>query len=230
MTAHLVLIDGLPGSGKSSLARALGEGLPGANVYFENYGPRNPLHGFPVEDDVAEFAAIYEHSPEEVAERCEAAWSTFAATAAPGLHVVESHPFQSAVRLLLQMDAERPLFRRFMEAVEAVSVPLAPRLLLLRSPNGIEDFGEVMDARGDEWAAAISLFVERTPWARNRGLVGSEATFGFMHDYAEILDDLLAVSKLPRLEIAGGRDFGPDSVSRAIQWVDFTATGFDIGP
>jgi len=212
---RLILIDGLPGSGKTTLALALGEKIPNAKVLLENRG-ENPLHAVPAEEDVAEFGAIYDFSVEQFAELSLQAWRRFVESANLRTYIAESYPFQSGVRLLLQMDADRSLIWNYFAAIEEIVTPLDPLLIFLRLRDPGDDLRTVSELRGAEWHAAVRSFVGRTTWARNRLLTGDEAIWQFVSAYAALVDELLADSAIPRLELEGGAKFGPSTIQSAL--------------
>src|SRR5262245_38513787 len=111
---QVLFIDGLPGSGKSTAAEAVGRHLPHSRVFLEST-PHHPLLVAIPDRMGAAFADIHEiHS-----------WDSFAATAlaklesfletvgCDALYVFESHPIQSTVRVLFQLDAPHTTIFQF---------------------------------------------------------------------------------------------------------------------
>ena len=218
MESRLVLIDGLPGSGKSTLARGLGDRIPESEVFYENWG-ENPFHGFQVEADAAEFAEIYNYSAKEVSGKLVAPFQRFAGDPLLGVSIAESYPFQSAIRLLLQMDADRSLIASCMSDLEQALRPVPTSLIYLKSEDSMKNFAEVSQARGDVWFQRVCELFERSPWARNRGLTGGEAVFPFMQEYESIINELLEKTTIPTIVLVGGKNFDTSTVDQAVVWL-----------
>src|ERR1700744_714162 len=98
---RLLFIDGLPGSGKSTGANAVGNCLPDCRVFAETDAHHPLLVGSPDQMGAA-FADIHEaHSAESFAAAALGKLDAFLASAESGvLYVFESHPIQSTVRVL----------------------------------------------------------------------------------------------------------------------------------
>ena len=130
---QILFIDGLPGSGKSVAAEAVGRHLRHSRVFLES-APDHPLLAATPDRMGAAFADIHEiHS-----------WGSFAAAAlgklesfldtagCDVLYVFESHPIQSTVRVLFQLDAPQTSILKFWSdlqdrlAFRAASVDLFP--------------------------------------------------------------------------------------------------------
>lgn len=218
MAPRLILIDGLPGSGKSTLAVELGRRLPGARVYLENEGP-NPFHAFEPGEEVAAFSESNHYTPAQVAEKSLEAWQTFANRAEPCLHIAESYPFQSGVRVILQMDGSLELIHDYFHKLEHLARPISPMLIELSSGDVLNEIERIALIRGAKWAASVVAFIEETPWARNRSLTGMEAARAFMKAYAEVVECLLKVSTLPRIQLPGGKGFSERVVEQAYLWI-----------
>src|SRR5215475_12339591 len=111
---RILFIDGLPGSGKSMAAEAVGGDLSNSRVFLES-APDHPLLAATPDRMGAAFADIHKiHS-----------WNSFAAAAlgklesiletagCDVLYVFESHPIQSTVRVLFQLDAPQTSILKF---------------------------------------------------------------------------------------------------------------------
>src|ERR1700761_2463586 len=111
---RVLFIDGLPGSGKSTAAKAVGDRLPECWVFAETDAHHPLLVGSPDQMGAA-FADIHEaHSAESFAAAALGKLDVFLASAESGvLYLFESHPIQSTVRVLFQLDAPEPAISRF---------------------------------------------------------------------------------------------------------------------
>ena len=101
---QILFIDGLPGSGKSMAAEAVGRHLPHSRVFLES-APDHPLLAATPDRMGAAFADIHEiHSWDSFAAAALGKLESFLKTAGCDvLYVFESHPIQSTVRVLFQL-------------------------------------------------------------------------------------------------------------------------------
>ena len=103
---QILFIDGLPGSGKSMATEAVGRHLSHSRVLLET-APHHPLLAATPDRMGAAFADIHEiHSWDSFAAAALGKLESFLKTAGCNvLYVFESHPIQSTVRVLFQLDA-----------------------------------------------------------------------------------------------------------------------------
>jgi broad-specificity NMP kinase len=101
-----LFIDGLPGSGKSTAAEAVGGAVSDVRVFVES-APHHPLLVGTPDQMGAAFADIHEtHSADSFAAAALGRLQSFLESAGHDvLYVFESHPIQSTVRVLLQLNA-----------------------------------------------------------------------------------------------------------------------------
>lgn len=193
---RLLLIEGLPGSGKTttakSLCRLLGsEGIE-ASWYLEE-AAEHPIHPRSVTKlcDVSNFAAI-----------CLERWQTFVEQAqnSERLHIMEGSAFQSTVRFMMENDsgAVHEYFSEFSELVE----PLYPALIYLRPNDAAGNSRYISKIRGEEWATKVSKYETSTPFSIRNNLLGLEGMHEFWARYAILCDSLLQLWKLPKKTIA----------------------------
>src|SRR5262245_8359741 len=111
---HLLFIDGLSGSDKSTNTVEIGRRISGSRVLLESQLGHPLLVGVPDEQGAA-FANIHEvHSVESFAAEALARFEALMETAEGGVHYVfESHPVQSTVRVLGQLDAPEARVMKF---------------------------------------------------------------------------------------------------------------------
>jgi hypothetical protein len=214
----LLFIDGLPGSGKSSLARALGAGMPESRVFLETNGP-NPFHIVPTDDLGAAFESINTFSPELIAHKSLTLWGEFASEAMEDRYIVESYPFQSGSRLLHQVDADRATVMGYLRRLLDLVQPLSPRLILLEHHDVRMSMDRICEIRGPAWASYIDQFVERTPWALNRSLKGRDASVGFLTEIMESANAFLETAGIDHIRLPGGPEFGDQTIEAAKAWL-----------
>ena len=126
---QILFIDGLPGSGKSMAAEAVGRHLPHSRIFLES-APDHPLLAATPDRMGAAFADIHKiHSWDSFAAAALWKLESFLETAGRDvLHVFESHPRQSTVRVLFQLDAPQTSILQFWSDLQDRLAFLQPRL------------------------------------------------------------------------------------------------------
>jgi hypothetical protein len=111
---HILFIDGLPGSGKSTAATAVGGYLANGRVFAET-DQNHPLLVAAPDRMGAAFADIHKiHSADSFAAAALGKLESFLESAGRDvLFVFESHPIQSTVRVLFQLDAPQTTILQF---------------------------------------------------------------------------------------------------------------------
>jgi thymidylate kinase len=206
---RLIFIEGLPGSGKSTTARYLTTRLVRAGVAAHSFlevGPDHPLnvggelHPAGMTLGTALFARYTVEA--YVAESLQR-WQRFVALATPehATSVVESYPYQNAVRVLLQMDASPDRIKQYVAEVEEIVQPLAPLLIYLDRTDSQQAIQATSQQRGEAWTSYAIELITDCPYARRRGLVGESGVMALVTAYETVVRELLAMSRLPRLTL-----------------------------
>jgi energy-coupling factor transporter ATP-binding protein EcfA2 len=127
---QVLFIDGLPGSGKSTAAKAVGGALPRSRVFAET-DLNHPLLVAAPDQIGAAFAGIHEvHSAGSFAAAALERLESFLASAGNDvLYVFESHPIQSTVRVLFQLDAPQATILQFWSDLQDRLASVQPRLI-----------------------------------------------------------------------------------------------------
>jgi len=206
----LVLVEGLPGSGKTTTARWLvgalaGRGV-GARLLLED-APEHPLKvGGPLHPGgTTTGAALFaRYTVERYADESLARWASFADAADDGVRVVEAFPWQNAARVLFQMDAPMERILEYAAAVEDLLAPLRPVLVYLERRDAVATYLETAAERGAGWTAPSVAIITDSPMARRHGLEGFDGALRFIARYKEFLDAVRAASRLPAVVLEDG--------------------------
>lgn len=212
--SRLLWIEGIPGTGKSSLAERLAARLTaqGDDVWHIPEVERpHPV----VPRDTMKTAA-----QEGFAARCAADVARFAARLAadsrPRAVLAEGCFFQSTVRLLVEYDRAEEA-ETYLAAAEAGLSAIDARLVYLRPPDPERFLLEEVPRRKDIGTLSrITAYTETTPFSRARGRRGSVAWIELYQTYAELCAALASRSRLPCLEI----DPVTSSIDAAAQQVE----------
>lgn len=204
---HLILLDGLPGSGKSTatayVARCLNEGGAVARAYYETEDdhPLNvggSLHPAGVTTGEALFRR---YTAESYIAESLARWRSLVAEAArSGVAVVlDSYPYQNAARILLQMDADPARIAAYVAEVETIAAPLSPSLIYLEADDPVVAWEWAVSVRGAEWAESAGAIVARCPYVWNRDLGNAEGVLAVLQAYTALLRELVATTTLDHI-------------------------------
>lgn len=204
---HLILLDGLPGSGKTTatayVAHCLAEAGVAARAYYESDDghPLNvggPLH--PAGETTGE-ALFRQYTVESYIAESLSRWRALVAeTARSGVvPVLDSYPYQNAARILLQMDAEPGRIAAYVAEVEAVAAPLSPAMLYLESADPLAAWEWAVQVRGAEWAETAGAIVAECPYVWHRGLGAVEGMAAMLTAYTALLRGLVATTTLDHI-------------------------------
>ncbi|MGC0393132.1 MULTISPECIES: hypothetical protein [Bradyrhizobium] len=199
---QILFIDGLPGSGKSTAAGALGDSVPASKVFVES-APDHPLLVGRPDRMGAAFADIHEiYSVGSFAAAALERLETFLEGAGHDvLYVFESHPIQSTVRVLFQLDAPQTTILRFWSDLQERLAVAQPRLIYFQEPNPLHALKETNRKRGPSWESYFVEAFQRSPWMQARALSGAEGVDQMAVAYADLMDQLVDLWRFPKLKL-----------------------------
>ncbi len=199
---NIVFIDGLPGSGKSTAAEAVGGYLSNSRVFAET-APNHPLLVAAPDRMGAAFADIHEiHSADSFAAAALGRLQSFLESAGCDvLYVFESHPIQSTVRVLFQLDAPQTTILQFWSDLQDRLAFAQPRLIYFQESNPLQAFKEILRMRGPTWESYLIETFAQSPWMQARALSGVEGADQMLFEYADLIDQLADLWRFPMLKL-----------------------------
>jgi hypothetical protein len=217
---RIEFIDGLPGSGKSTAAVAVGHRLPGSRVFLGSHVGHPLLVGVPDERGAA-FADIHQiHSAETFAAAALEKLDGFLASAESGTsYIFESHPIQSTVRVLLQLDAPEVTVLKFWSELQHRLGSTQPRLVYFQENDPQQAFIEIIRARGPAWELYVMDAFNRYPWMKARCLFGVGGILEMIGQYSALSDRLVALWRFPVLRLAARPASYQERTDALIEWL-----------
>ena len=210
-----MLVEGLPGSGKTSAARHLARalrtrGLPAALI--RELEPDHPV----IPRSVMKLA-----SREDYAEVCLARWSAFVdAGRGEEVAVIEGCAFQSTARFLYANRVPYDAIHAYWESCEKIIAPLAPRLVYLYQPDPAGFMKRrTLVRRGVEWTEKVAGYAQGTPRSLAHDWQGADGMVAFWRDYRVLCDELYERSMTRKLAVDNSDQFWSREHARIVDWV-----------
>jgi adenylate kinase family enzyme len=188
---QIVLIEGVPGSGKSSMAERLCSKatIAGINAkWYQEQSQDNPLRM------KAENAM---KSQGNFAEECLSTWASFVDQCKEQrtIHIFEGIAFQSTVRFMMEKreNGIEQYYRRFEEIVKCLN----PRMVYLRPHDISSHSRNISDLRGEDWSNKVSNYLAQTQYSNFHGFNGMIGMHQFWNNYSLVCDELLIATSIP---------------------------------
>ena len=207
---QLIMVEGLPGLGKTTTASWLAARLRAEHLPVRLYLESQPEHPINVggdlhpAGDVTGETYFQRYRPASFIQESLQRWQAFVddAMQTDAISVLDSYPFQNSIRILLQMDAALDDMRAYAAQVEALVMPLRPALIYLSHrdvAHSVQHFSEIGAQRGEAWMDYVARLIAHCPYGEARHLEGDNGVLAFIRDYKQLTDALLRESRLPRI-------------------------------
>jgi hypothetical protein len=222
---HILFIDGLPGSGKSTAAAAIGGHLSNSRVFAET-AQNHPLLVAATDPMGAAFADIHQiHSADSFAAAALARLQSFLEGAeGDGLYVFESHPIQSTVRVLFQLDAPQAAISQFWSDLQDRLALAQPRLIYFRESDPLQALKEIVRMRGPIWESYLVDSFKQTPWMQAHAPSGVEGPERMFVAYADLIDRLADLWRFPMLKLPARPESYDARTAALTKWVTAPVT------
>jgi len=190
----IVLIEGIPGSGKSTFARFL------ANQFERNgYGCRLLLETT-YEHPIMELTS-YEHYTMFL-EAFEARWASFLqAPAHEEVVVMESSFLQSPIVHLLHLDVDRDVIRSLIVRVSELLRAEDCRLIYFYQQDAPAAIDRMLAIRGRDFLDRKHEEYKEMPYFAKREEMGPDSHIAFFLDYAALANDIVPRVSIPHVMI-----------------------------
>jgi hypothetical protein len=206
----LIFVEGLPGSGKTTTAAWLASHLHAerlrVNLLLEHQSehPLNVGGTLHPSGETTGEAFFHRYTSASFVYESLQRWHAFVRNAVQTdpISVLDSYPFQNAVRVLLQLNATPDCMEEYARHVEALVMPLQPVLMYFTHRDLIHAFhalSTISTQRGKAWTDYVVELVTHCPYAMARRLEGFSGALAVLRDYKLSTDALLCQSHLPWL-------------------------------
>jgi hypothetical protein len=176
--------------------------LSNSRVFAET-APHHPLLVAAPDQMGAAFADIHKiHSADSFAAAALGRLESFLERAGCDvLYVFESHPIQSTVRVLFQLDAPQTTTLQFWADLQDRLAFAQPRLIYFQESDPLQAFKEINRMRGPAWESYLIEAFEQSPWMQARALSGAEGAGQMFVEYADLIDQLADLWRFPMLKL-----------------------------
>ena len=223
--ARLILIDGIPGSGKSVVAQTIARRMRESGLPVRWWYEEELDHAIYLFSDAVSLKAVTHDllsgAFQNVVALALEKWRRFAegARRADATIVVDGTFFGYLTWMFHYLDRSEVDTVAYIRAVEHALEPLAPRLIYLRQRDVAATMGNLVSARGPGWAARAIRKVTDSVYARARGLAnvdGFDAFTRFWSAYQALEDRLFDTVRLTKLAVdvsVGGWAVAQDTIA-----------------
>ncbi|MBD3308848.1 hypothetical protein GF339_20750 [candidate division KSB3 bacterium] len=202
INTKLILVDGLPGSGKSTIAQFIALQVEKNGIrarWFYELEQAHPIHAFHVWS---------RQGPAQFIRTITENWQTFVAQrrAMEEVSILESSIFQSTVRLLFQSDVPRHQITEYAFQIETIIAELDPVLIYFVRTDVAHALKEICEKRKKVWENYLTQVIDCSEYAKHHHLQNFEGMVTFFQRYQELTTSLVSHFTMPRLTIENPND------------------------
>lgn len=216
MDNKLILVDGLPGSGKTTtcqwLNRVLKENSISSQWYYEL------AHNHPIKMNKEENSK----STIGVIGKSLSLWSdlTESINSNGGTVVVDSVPFQVNVLPMMNLDLPGEQIAEYFDELEKIIVGLKPFVIYFSPKSVTEHITRTYDCRGHEFKGRLIKATTNCPYSIKRSYTGLDGSISYWRDYKARCDRLFNQLNVTKIEIDGTFDNWGECHSKILKALD----------
>ncbi|HUT79712.1 MAG TPA: GNAT family N-acetyltransferase [Candidatus Bathyarchaeia archaeon] len=202
---RLILIDGLPGSGKSTTAQFLSYQLEknGVNArWFHEFDTRNPLFN----ENEIERKSI--SNAEEFIKITLNKWQKLVdeLNATNEVYIIESYLMQCTAGYLFENNVRNELILDYITEVYKIIKPLNPILIYMTSKDVNHAITRLKKLRGNDWVDSHVEMDQNLPYILANNLKGFDGWVQMFSDYKEISDEIYQTFNYKKIAIDYAED------------------------
>jgi len=214
---QLILIEGIPGSGKTTLAHALNTHFLANGVDSVWYDEED--HAHPVFDR----SLLKSEKNSTYLDLCVSAWERFREVLDQPNHpshtILDAYPFQNSIRFAVEYDLPASEWYRYLDATMACIKDLSPAIIYMHHPAPEAYLAGAFLQRKPLVAAKIAAYSERTPFAKKWHLSGHDALVALYSAYHRACDELVDRADIPTLKLNSDSLSQEEVYATAWQWL-----------
>jgi hypothetical protein len=178
----LVLIEGLPGAGKSTTTRHIGTTLQQQGVACRWY----------LEEDDPHPIACLDFEIKGLLEKMIPLWSSFTkhAMQEPIVTIIESRLWQNTALFMFMSNKEVEDILQFSQQIGQVLAPLSPILIYLDQEDTGTGLRRLYTLRGEKWMQEALEMTTVYPWFQSRGLKDFVGWVQFFTEWQRVVTQL----------------------------------------
>jgi hypothetical protein len=180
LSTKLILIEGLPGSGKSTVATSISSKLTELGVGHYSYLETTAKKPIKLLDPLS---ATYRQD-------LLAQWERLVAQSDEHTIVLESAFWQGTVDPMIGNNYPRAEIIAITDSVNSIVEPLKPKLIYLCHADVDSHIRWIFNSRGEKWAGEIVERDLRLPYHRDRGHCDISGLVEFFEDCQKLTDEL----------------------------------------
>jgi hypothetical protein len=200
----VILLEGLPGSGKSTTGQRLQQQLPSAR-WVSEMQPEHPVYVFHDRASLnALLADLAAGRHDDVIERALAKWRSFAEeTAASGqLQILDSCLFGYLTWTLYpHFDVPPAVVHAYVDQVAEILRPLGPQLIYLHQRDVGAALARIRPARGGRMLEGYENRAVESPFGKRHGLSGFDGLVVYWQAWRELADAAFERLRLAKLAV-----------------------------
>jgi tRNA uridine 5-carbamoylmethylation protein Kti12 len=190
INTKLILLEGLPGSGKSTISKKLYDRITVNNKHLVQESSKfHPIS----ENDIADIDVWKVKTLRNWEKLC------LEIDSQQMLYVMEFVLFQNTIVQMLLKNCDRNQIGEFCHKIENIIKNLSPVLVLYTANNPATFLGETYQLRGDEWKKVIDHLIDDTPYGKKRNLIGYDGFMYFFDEYVSITNAIYDEFEIARI-------------------------------
>ena len=228
INTKLILLEGLPGSGKSTTGQWLTERLQRNGVkvrWLQEAELSHPLWWYDYWDGRHYLPPDFDNIPlEKFIDTSLKKWEEFATLvkASDRLYLVESFLFQNTVAMFLMGDAKQTLLVAYAQAVQRLIGDLNSILIYFYPTDEAVALRKICKLRGQAFENELLKHMESFPYLRRRSLKGLEGVTVLWQEIRKISDALFDESPLRKIAIENSEGDWPSYRQQIFDFLGLT--------